>query len=407
MNPSFTAVSRTLASFDVASDTYATQFVDALLSASRNLGASDLHLTPVSDGLDVRLRIDGVLQGMGTYPPGKSTHVITRLKVLAELLTYRTDIPQEGRIRGPVSEVEMRVSTFPTLHGEKAVVRLFAAAAHYPFLADLGLPGPIAEQLNNLLHETSGALLIAGPAGSGKTTTAYACLRELVRSTAGGRSVATMEDPIEVALDGVAQSQVNIKAGLDLVTGLKSLLRQDPQVIMVGEMRDPVTAAIALQASLTGQLVLTTIHAGSAAGAIGRLLDMGVEPYILRSGILAVVCQRLVRRLCTCAVQNPDPVARLGLPVSKAWLPNGCGQCHGTGYQGRALLAEMLTMGLDGVPAAVLARTDTVALEQIATRAGMVSRWHWAAQAVEGGVTSPAEIRRVLGLSDGIDSAAG
>jgi type II secretory ATPase GspE/PulE/Tfp pilus assembly ATPase PilB-like protein len=407
VNPSFTAVSRTLASFDVASDSYATQFVDALLSASRNLGASDLHLTPVSDGLDVRLRIDGVLQGMGTFPPGKSTHVITRLKVLAELLTYRTDIPQEGRIRGPVSEVEMRVSTFPTLHGEKAVVRLFAAAAHYPFLADLGLPGPIAEQLNNLLHETSGALLIAGPAGSGKTTTAYACLRELVRSTAGGRSVATMEDPIEVALDGVAQSQVNIKAGLDLVTGLKSLLRQDPQVILVGEMRDPVTAAIALQASLTGQLVLTTIHAGSAAGAIGRLLDMGVEPYILRSGILAVVCQRLVRRLCTCAVQNSDPVARLGLPVSKAWLPNGCGQCHGTGYQGRALLAEMLTMRLDGVPAAVLARADTVELEQIATRAGMVSRWHWAAQAVEGGVTSPAEIRRVLGLSDGIDAASG
>ncbi len=175
-----------------------------------------------------------------------------------------------------------------------------------------------------------------------------------MRSTAGGRSVATLEDPIEVALDGVAQSQVNIKAGLDLATGLRSLLRQDPQVIMVGEMRDPVTAGIALQASLTGQLVLTTIHAGNAAGAISRLLDMGVEPYVLRSGIQAVVCQRLVRKLCTCAIASPNPAESLGLPVSRSWGPGSCSSCHGTGYQGRALLAEMLTMRLPAVPAAVL-----------------------------------------------------
>ena len=208
-------------------------------------------------------------------------------------------------------------------------------------------------------------------------------------------------------LDGVAQSQVNIKAGLDLATGLRSLLRQDPQVIMVGEMHDPVTAGIALQASLTGQLVLTTIHAGSAAGAISRLLDMGVEPYVLRSGIQAVVCQRLVRKLCTCAIASPNPAESLGLPVSRSWGPGSCSSCHGTGYQGRALLAEMLTMRLPAVPAAVLNRADTVALEQAALGSGMVSRWHWACEAVEAGVTSPAEIRRVLGLSDANGFASG
>jgi type II secretory ATPase GspE/PulE/Tfp pilus assembly ATPase PilB-like protein len=395
-----------LANLDSTTDAYATRFVDVLLTAGRSLGASDLHLLPTDAGMEIRLRIDGVLEQLGTFPPGKTSDVISRLKVLAELLTYRTDVPQEGRIRDPAAEIEMRVSTFPTLHGEKAVVRLFAAVACYPYLADLGLPATVATQLNRLLDETSGAILIVGPAGSGKTTTAYACLRELVRRSAGGRSIATLEDPVEVALAGVAQSQVNARAGLDLATGLRSLLRQDPQVIMVGEMRDPVTAGIALQASLTGQLMLTTFHAGSAAGAISRLADMGVEPYVLRSGILAVVCQRLVRKLCSCAIESDAPEARLGLPVAQARLAGSCPQCHGTGYCGRTLLAEMLAMEMGEVPAGVLSRADMVKLERAALDGGMLSRWHWALQAVETGLTSAAEVRRVLGFTDALGPTA-
>jgi hypothetical protein len=238
--------------------------------------------------------------------------VVARLKVLAELLTYRTDVPQEGRIRGGPGDVEMRVSTFPTLFGEKAVVRLFAGPGRFLRPEDLGLPPEIRATLGRLLGETSGAILLAGPAGSGKTTTIYACLRELVAASAGTRSLATLEDPIEVAVPGVAQAQVNPAAGFDLGAGLRSLLRQDPEVIAVGEIRDRATAEVAFQAALTGHLVLSTFHAGSAAGVVGRLSDMGIEPYVLRSGVRAIICQRLVRTLCGLRPRGarPGPMAR-------------------------------------------------------------------------------------------------
>ena len=250
--------------FDPADGQYAMQFVELLLDSARSLDASDIHLQPTPAGLELRLRIDGVLQALGVFPAGVAANVIARIKVLADLLTYRTDVPQEGRIRS-ATPVEMRVSTFPTLYGEKAVVRLFAGG-RFLRIDDLGLPVEIASALRRLLAETSGAILITGPAGSGKTTTAYACLRELVASSESGRSIATLEDPIETAIAGVAQSQVNAAAGFDLATGLRSLMRQDPEVIMVGEIRDRATAEIAFQAALTGQLVLSTFHAPSAAG---------------------------------------------------------------------------------------------------------------------------------------------
>ncbi len=212
--------------------------------------------------------------------------------------------------------------------------------------------------------------------------------------------MATLEDPIEVALAGVAQSQVNEHAGFDLAAGLRAVLRQDPEVIAVGEIRDPATAITALQASLTGQLVLTTFHAGSAAEALGRLLDMAIEPYILRSGIRAVICQRLVRRLCTCATAGDGEVARLGLPVARFRLAQSCPNCHGTGYQGRLLLAEMLLIDSADLATGILQRWDTHRLEEAALRGGMTCLWKQACQGVEAGLTSPDEIRRVLGFSD-------
>lgn len=388
-----------LASLDTKDPNYAVAVVDRLLAAARRLRASDVHLLPSAEGLEIRCRLDGVLQPVAVLPAPSALNVLARLKVLADLLTYRTDAPQEGRIRGAHSDGEMRVSTFPTVFGEKVVVRLFAGSQQFQRLDDLGFPEDVLGPLRRLLDETSGAILATGPAGSGKTTTIYACLRELAGRAAGARSIASLEDPVEVIVSGVAQSQVNPAAQLDLATGLRFLMRQDPEVIMIGEIRDRATAEASFGASLTGHLLLSTFHAGSAAEAIGRLSDMGIEPYLLRSGLLAILCQRLARRLCRCARESAAPEDRLGLPVEKVWLPVGCEACSGTGYRGRFVLVEMLMPGRSDVGRAILSRSDSASIEQRAVEAGMVTRWERACRAVGEGLTSPAEIRRVLGFS--------
>ncbi len=387
-----------LTQLDAADANYATSFVDLLLAAARAAKASDVHLQPARDGLDVRWRLDGVLQQVGLFARGESADVVSRLKVLAELLTYRTEVPQEGRIRERRGEIEMRVSTFPTLHGERAVVRLFASQQSFQFLGELGLPAEIQQTLEKALCETSGALIISGPAGSGKTTTAYACLRHLVAATHGGKSVVSLEDPIEVAVDGVAQSQVNAHAGFDLTVGLRSLMRQDPEAVLVGEIRDRDAADIVFQASLTGHIIVTTFHAGSASAAVSRLSDMGIEPYLLRSGILAILNQRLVRRLCSCAREVTREEQLLGLPPGKAWEAVGCEACRQTGYVGRLVLAEMLQADHTELGHAILSRTDANHLQQLAVQNGMVTCWQRAVDRVREGQTSPSEVRRVFGF---------
>lgn len=394
---------RMLEALDPASPQFATEAIDLLLSAAREARASDLHLQPTAEGLAVRFRIDGVLQPMAELPSRVAPNVVARLKVLAELLTYKTDVPQEGRIRSKPGEPEVRVSTFPTLHGERAVVRLFADPGRLLDLDHLGLPVDALDALRSSLLETSGLIVIVGPAGSGKTTTLYACLRALATSSGGLRCIASLEDPIEAALTGVVQSQVNPSAGFSLEAGLRSLLRQDPEVISVGEIRDPSTAEVAFQAALTGHLVLTTFHSGSAAGAVGRLSDMGVEPYMLRSGLRAILSLRLVRLLCEhCrrAISASDP-EMLGLSLPSAWAPTGCEHCQGTGYQGRAPIAEFLLPGLEPISRAVLDRLDVDQIENAAIDSGMIPLRDRAHFAVSQGLTSPSEIRRVLGLTEG------
>jgi type II secretory ATPase GspE/PulE/Tfp pilus assembly ATPase PilB-like protein len=392
----------TLARLDVGNPRYATEVVDLLLRQARVVGASDVHFHPRVEGLDLRWRIDGVLQPITVLPAKLAPNIVARLKVLAELLTYRTDVPQEGRIRDLPGEVEMRLSTFPTLHGEKAVVRLFAGPGRFLRLDDLGLPADACEALSNFLNETSGAVILAGPAGSGKTTTMYACLRELAARSLGERSLASLEDPIESAVAGVAQAQVNAAAGLTLETGLRALLRQDPEVIAIGEIRDRGTAEIALQGALTGHLIMTTFHAGSACEVIGRLLDLGIEPYAIRSGLRLVLTQRLARKLCpSCSIPAERPEDLLGLPVKQAKLAQGCEACGGTGYLGRIVLAELLPPDQEHLGPAILARADVHHLARLALEAGMTSHWQHACQVVEAGLTSPAEIRRVLGISRG------
>ncbi len=398
-----------LAGLDAGDPQHVSRVVDAITAGAAAAGASDVHLVPSPNGLEMLWRIDGVLQPVWRFAVGVTPNIVARLKVLAGLLTYRNDAPQEGRIRAEhpgAPQVEMRVSTFPTLHGEKAVVRLFAGSDRFRYLDDLGLPDDIHAAMRRLLGETGGVVLVSGPAGSGKTTTLYASLRELVDRSSETKAICTLEDPIEVVIDGVAQSQIRPAAGFDYETGLRSLMRQDPQVIMVGEIRDRTTAEIVFQASLTGHLVLTTFHAGSAAEAIGRLLDMGIEPYQLRSGILGVLNQRLVRRLCGCATPAENPEEMLGLADSLQLdsggvrLPRGCPECHGTGYQDRMILAELLTPTTPEAGRAILAREDSRDIEQQAIHAGLITRWDRARTALAAGQTSPEEVRRVLGFRD-------
>jgi Type II secretory pathway, ATPase PulE/Tfp pilus assembly pathway, ATPase PilB len=411
-----------LRGLDAASHDYATQFVEILLAGARERATSDVHLQPTSQGLAIRWRIDGVLHPLGEFPRGQAADVVTRLKVLAGLLTYKTDVPQEGRIAA-AGDCEMRVSTFPTLYGERAVVRLFVAERQFLSVADLRLPSEIELQLSRLLDETSGAILITGPAGSGKTTTAYACLRHIAAHWHGQRSIVSLEDPIEMALQGVAQSQVNAAAGFDLPTGLRSLMRQDPEVILVGEIRDAETAATAFQASLTGHLVMSTFHAGSAASGLARVIDLGIEPYLVRSGIRAVLHQRLVRRLCECARSASEGTAGataglssnsgggvssllisdpfLGLPIRSARIAAGCPACSQTGYRGRLVLAELLPPLEGELGRAVLARSDVRELHRHAVAGGMTTIFQRACQVAESGQTDPAEIRRVVGFNTG------
>ena len=387
-----------LTSLDPSDASYASRFVEIVLGAARRRGVSDLHLQPTPRGLELRWRIDGVLAPLGTYPLGAAANVVSRLKALAELLSYRTDVPQEGRIRTGDPAAEVRVSTFPTLHGERAVIRLFTNRLQYRDLGQLSLPVDILDGLRSLLVETAGAILVAGPAGSGKTTTLYACLEEVARASGRGRSIMTLEDPIEVAIEGISQSQVNDAAGFGMSVALRSALRQDPEVIMIGEIRDRATAEVALQASLTGQLVLSSFHSGSAAEALGRLGDMGIEPYVLASGVLAVLFQRLVRTLCECARAAADERELLGLKVTRARVAIGCTKCAGTGYVGRTVLAELLQLGAHRLAEAILDRADVETLDERARQGGMVDRWSRAVTAVEAGLTSPAEVRRVLGF---------
>ena len=390
------------------SDDYVPEIVRTILQEARAGRASDVHLVPSESLLMMHWRIDGVLHAISGFDRELATRVIARLKVMCGLLTYRTDVPQEGRVAREYSQTEVRVTTFPTLYGEKAAIRMFAENDQLQRLSQLGLPSTVLSSLRNHLDATAGVILLTGPSGSGKTTTAYACLRDIVEECHGGRCIMTLEDPIEVAVSGATQSQVRPSAGFDLATGLRSLMRQDPDVILVGEIRDPQTAEAAFQAALTGHLVLTTFHAGSAAEAITRLLDMQIEPYLIRSGLRSVICQRLLRKACA-ACLNIDKSAEVVDEPAGSFLNqidktdahatrrNQCRSCGGTGYLGRLVLAEMLDPNQPEVARAVLEKTDAQQIAALAAAGGMQTLQQAADQAVLEGLTTREDVLRGLG----------
>jgi type II secretory ATPase GspE/PulE/Tfp pilus assembly ATPase PilB-like protein len=363
--------------------------------------ASDIHLEPTAAAVDVYYRIDGVLQKAAVLPKNIAENVAARVKVMARLITYRTDIPQDGRIRAFSRAGDLRVSILPTIHGEKAVIRIFRGTGEVFALEELGLPDEIRAGLKTVIERPGGTLLLTGPSGSGKTTTIYALLRALAGAPGHKRSIVTIEDPVEHAIPDVTQCQVNEAAGLTFSSGLKFLLRQDPEVIVVGEIRDLETAKVAIEAGLTGHLVISTVHSGTACGVFTRLLDMGIEPYLVTSAVTASVAQRLLRTLCQHCKRPATVDARfrgVDLPTGAApHDPVGCQRCYGTGYSGRTPVAEMVFL-TEELCSLILAKSTRKELEECARRMGMLDLWQGATVRLAAGETSIGELRRVVPL---------
>ncbi|MBF0191217.1 MAG: type II secretion system ATPase GspE [Magnetococcales bacterium] len=335
-----------------ADDAPIIRLINALVTEAVKKGASDIHLEPYEDRLSVRFRVDGVLRKVLEPRRALAPLIASRVKVMARLDIAEKRLPQDGRISLRIAgrPVDVRVSTLPTGHGERVVMRLLDKQAGRLSLEDLGLVPAMRDTLDRLIHRPNGIILVTGPTGSGKTTTLYAVLRRLNETS---RNIMTVEDPIEYDLEGIGQTHVNTKVDLTFARGLRAILRQDPDIVMVGEIRDVETARIAVQASLTGHMVLSTLHTNSAIGAMARLKDMGVEPYLLSSSLAAVLAQRLVRLLCeqckqprSVSHQEWDDLAITGGPWSacpeRLYRPKGCDACLGSGFAGRGGIYELV-----------------------------------------------------------------
>lgn len=322
------------------------RLINAILSQAVREQASDIHLEPFEDRVSVRFRIDGVLSEVLSPKPELAPVLVSRLKVMARLDIAEKRLPQDGRITVRLAghAVDIRVSTIPAAHGERIVLRLLDQAAGQLRLNELHMPPLVQERLARALHRPHGIILVTGPTGSGKTTTLYAGLSHINDPS---RNILTIEDPVEYLLPGIGQTQVNTKVDMTFARGLRAILRQDPDVVMIGEIRDSETADIAIQASLTGHLVLSTLHTNTAIGAVLRLKDMGVEPFLLASSLEVVMAQRLVRLLCQHCKESYEPVAaereRLNLPADQAiYRPKGCKTCNQMGYRGRRGIYELI-----------------------------------------------------------------
>lgn len=384
----------------LANEAPVVRLVNLLLIEALEARASDVHLEGYSDGLRVRYRVDGVLQPAPSPPPHLTPAIISRIKIMAELDIAERRLPQDGRIRLRLQnrQVDVRVSTVPSLRGESVVLRLLDRERGRVTLPELGMAGDTLEKFHEVISHPHGIVLVTGPTGSGKTTTLYAAV-EMIRT--GREKILTVEDPVEYELPGVPQVPVNEKAGLTFASALRALLRQDPDVILVGEIRDPETAQIATQAALTGHLVLSTLHTNDAPTAITRLLDLDVAAYLVASTLDAVLAQRLVRVICPqCKVeQAPEPalLRRFGshdLNITRVWKGTGCDNCRGTGYRGRQGVYELFVMDSE-LRIEVQKRRGSEEIRQLAVAKGMRTLQDDGLRLVREGVTTLDEVLRV------------
>ena len=323
------------------------KLINATITKAINSRASDIHLEPFENKLSIRFRIDGVLREILQYKNNISQMVISRIKIMSKLDISERRLPQDGRISISIGQrnIDLRVSTLPSSFGERVVLRILEKDSSDIGLNELGFTANTLNLIRSSLKKTEGIVLVTGPTGSGKTTTLYAGLKEISDRS---QNILTIEDPVEYALDGVGQTQVNTKTGLTFAKGLRAILRQDPDIVMVGEIRDKETAEIAIQASLTGHLVLSTVHTNSAVNAITRLRDMGIEPYLLSSSLIYVLSQRLVRRLCPhCKIEDDESKNSLlekHQLNGKIYKAVGCEECDHTGYKGRLSIGEFINI---------------------------------------------------------------
>jgi type IV pilus assembly protein PilB len=386
-----------------AADALVIKLVNSLIGQGVEQGASDIHFEPVEGDLVVRYRIDGVLSEATRVPRRFVAGVISRIKIMSELDIAERRVPQDGRVALNIDgrSVDVRVATLPLVGGESAVLRVLDKDGAVIDLDKLGMVDPERDRFVKAFTRPHGAILVTGPTGSGKTTTLYGALQMLHTPD---KNIITIEDPVEYELSGVKQMQVNTKAGLHFATGLRSMMRADPDIIMVGEIRDRETAQIAVEAALTGHLVLSTLHTNDAPGAVARLIEMGVEPFLVASAVDCVVAQRLARRLCE---HCKKPVAvdgrivrehgyNIDEPEMHVFEPGGCSRCGGTGYKGRIGLYEVMTV-TEEIRSLAVARASAEAIAEAAERTGMRRLRDEGFEKLRAGMTSFAELARVSG----------
>jgi type IV pilus assembly protein PilB len=393
------------------------KIVETILTFAMKGRASDVHIEPQEDKTRIRYRIDGILHEKLVLPKGVHDAVVSRIKILADLKIDERRLPQDGRFTFKMGdeEVDLRVSSLPTVHGEKVVMRLLKKTQQVPTLSDLGLRANALKVFETAVTVPHGIILITGPTGSGKTTTLYSVLNKINTPKV---NIVTLEDPVEYDMPGINQVQINNQAGLSFASGLRSFLRQDPNIIMVGEVRDQETAELAVQASLTGHLVFSTLHTNSAAGALPRLLDMGAEPYLLSSSMTCVMGQRVVRKVCanclTTYVPQPsvlDNMREVLGPLFDAWVTqhkangeihltkgSGCEECNGTGYSGRVGIYEVLSVS-EKVGRLIMERASDADIQRQAITEGMILMKQDGYLKVLDGVTTIEEVLRVAEIS--------
>ncbi len=389
-------------------DTSIADAVDMMISQGAYHVASDIHMEPWSDCLSLRYRIDGILQQIAVIAPEFQSKVVARIKVLADLVVYRKDVPQDGRIDAEKVSCgrPMRISTVPTVKGEKVVIRLLGDSPDLYDLDTLGFQGHVVKDLRELITRTQGTLLLTGPSSSGKTTTIYALLQEMMRLQKNTTNIVTIEDPVEYTMDRISQIQVNPHVEFTFANALRSILRQDPEVIMVGEIRDMETAKMAIQAGLTGHFVISTIHSGTAAGVFTRLLDMGIEPFLVASSVSGVLAQRLVRINCPDCAESYEPEALLFEHFNikrnqgQYYRGKGCKACQGIGFRGRAAIGEFLIAD-QSIGECVLTRPTTAQLHKVAVSKGMEPLVEDAMKKARKGITTLEELVRVLPVAAG------
>ncbi|MBY0110352.1 MAG: type II secretion system ATPase GspE [Candidatus Babeliaceae bacterium] len=394
----------------MASEAPIIKLVNHILYQGVKQGASDIHIEPFEKELRVRYRIDGILYASITPPKRAQAAIISRIKIMANLNIAEKRHPQDGRIQVKIADkaIDIRVSVLPTVYGERIVMRLLDKAKTFKQLHELGLSDRDYRVLMHSIEQPNGIILVTGPTGSGKTSTLYAILNKL---NSPDVNIVTVEDPVEYQMIGIGQVQVQEKIGLTFAAALRSILRQDPDIVMIGETRDQETAQIAIQASLTGHLVLTTLHTNSSAASITRLIDMGIEPFLIASSVIAIMAQRLVRKLCEQCKQRytptPEVLKRIGISSQEAqnitfYKPVGCHECLNTGYSGRIPLFEIMVM-TQAIARLTVERTDTALIQDAALKDGMTLLVHDGIEKIKKGITTIEEVLTVATTQEVIE----